>query len=99
MIATVSMSSTRIIPMYVGGLLMPLVLGLTAAACAGEADPYSLLQIGDQAPAIRCPVSGRRFGGVQPIPWQTTAREFVGHLVRAMPGRNARNPRALREVR
>ena len=51
MIATVSMSSTRIIPMYVGGLLMPLVLGLTAAACAGEADPYSLLQIGDQAPA------------------------------------------------
>ena len=45
------MKQSRIFSIYAGSLLIPSVLALTVAACAGEADSYSLLQIGDQVPA------------------------------------------------
>ena len=45
------MKQSRTFSIYARSLLIPSVLALTVAACAGDADSYSLLEIGDQVPA------------------------------------------------
>ena len=50
-LAAVSMKQSRTFAIYARALLIPSVLALTVAACAGDADSYSLLEIGDQVPA------------------------------------------------